>query len=130
MNLKTVTQLKSELLNKKSMIMGLQSQNKKADMEEESSLRDAVDRSDVEEAWFTKERMSQHWKFELIQIEAALNRMDKGNFGTCEECDAEIPVKRLRVRPDAILCLYCQETAEKEMGGTRLQGPASFQILQ
>jgi DnaK suppressor protein len=130
MNPKTASQLKTELLDKKTMILGLQSQNKKSDMEEESALRDAVDRSDIEEAWFTKERMSQHWKLELIQIESALNRMEKGNFGICEECDSEIPIRRLRVRPDATLCLYCQEAMEKEMGGTRVQSPSSFQIIQ
>jgi DnaK suppressor protein len=56
--------------------------------------------------------------------------MDKGTFGLCEECDAEIPVKRLRVRPDATLCLYCQETAEKERSGIRAVSPGSFQLIQ
>ena len=130
MNPKTVTQLKTELLSKKSMLIGLQTQNKKPNAEEENTLTDAVDRSDVEEAWFTKERMSQHWKLELIQIEAALQKMDQGAFGICAECDDEIPVKRLRVRPDATLCLNCQETMEKEMGGIRLQSPNSFQMIQ
>lgn len=130
MNPKTVVQLKTELLAKKNVITGLQSQTKKPDTDEESSLTDAIDRSDVEEAWFTKERMSQHWKLELIQIEAALQKMENGTFGTCAECDEEIPVKRLRVRPDATLCLYCQETQEKEVAGIRLQGPSSFQLIQ
>ncbi len=130
MNPKTFLQLKTELLDKKTVLLGLQSQNKKPNAEEEASLTDAVDRSDVEEAWFTKERMSQHWKLELIQIEAALHKIDKGTLGICEECDDEIPLKRLRVRPDATLCLNCQETAEKESSGIRLQGPSSFQLLQ
>lgn len=129
MNPKTVTQLKSELMTKKSTLLGLQIQNNKADLDDEAQ-KDSIDRSDVEEAWFTKERMSQHWKLELIQIEAALHKMEKGSFGICEECDAEIPVRRLRVRPDATLCLYCQEAMEKETSGTRLQSPSSFQIIQ
>ena len=126
MNAKTVQQLKSELLIKKQNLTSLQSQNKKIDLDQDDSLKDGIDRADVEESWFTKERMSQHWKLELIQIEFALQKMETTSFGICEECEDEIPVKRLRVRPDATLCLNCQETMEKEMGiGHRIMRPAS-----
>ena len=134
MNPKTAIQLQKELLSKKELLMNLQSSNNKTQIEEESSLKDMIDRSDVEESWFTKERMSQHWKVELIQIEMALNKIEAGTFGVCEECDEEIPVKRLRVRPDATLCLYCQEAHEKETSSSRAPGmasvPASFQLIQ
>lgn len=124
MNPKTAQQLKIELLAKKDTLMNLQAQNNKMDLEQDAALKDAIDRSDAEEAWFTKERMSQHWKLELNQIETALGKMDNGSFGTCEECDSEIPVKRLRVRPDATLCLFCQESLEKEMGPNRMMRPS------
>ena len=125
MNQKTTSQLKKELLNKKDILVGLQNQTKKVSSEDETMVSDAADRSDVEESWFTKERMSQHWKTELNHIETALRRIETGAFGTCEECDEEIPVKRLRVRPDATLCLDCQEIMEKEMGSIRAVGPGS-----
>jgi DnaK suppressor protein len=125
MNSKTVQQLKTELLTKKDSLMSLQAQNNKADVEQDSALKDSVDRSDAEEAWFTKERMSQHWKLELAHIQTALMAIENGTFGICTECDSEIPVKRLRVRPDATLCLYCQEAMEKEMGPNRNVRPAS-----
>ena len=125
MNIKTTSLLKKELLNKKEILMDLQSQTKKVATEDETLATDAADRSDVEESWANKERMSQHWKVELRNIDLALRRMDQGSFGTCEECDDEIPVKRLRVRPDATLCLDCQEVMEKEMGSIRAVGPAT-----
>ena len=125
MNLKTTNLLKKELLNKKEILVGLQNQNKKVSSEDETLVSDAADRSDVEESWFNKERMSQHWKTELLHIESALRRMEVGAFGICEECDEEIPVKRLRVRPDATLCLDCQEVMEKEMGSIRAVGPSA-----
>jgi DnaK suppressor protein len=109
--------------------VNLQSQTKKVSSEDETLVSDAADRSDVEESWFTKERMSQHWKTELLHIETALRRIETGTFGTCEECDEEIPVKRLRVRPDATLCLDCQEIAEKEMGSVRAVGPSSTSMI-
>jgi|GEM_PF-443985 len=125
MNSKTAQQLKTELLAKKKTLMGLQALNHQVDSEHDSALKDTVDRSDVEEAWFTKERMSQHWKLELNRIESALHKINAGSFGVCEECDAEIPVKRLRVRPDATLCLFCQESMEKELGPSRMIRPVS-----
>jgi DnaK suppressor protein len=126
MNPKTALQLKKELVTKQSELLNLQKLTKKADHEAESELKDVVDRSDAEEAWFTKERMSQHWKYELIQIHTALQKIEQGTFGVCEECDSEIPVKRLRVRPDAALCLNCQESMERELGpAQRLVRPAS-----
>jgi DnaK suppressor protein len=129
MNQKTTTQLKKELLNKKDLLVGLQNQTKKVSSEDETLVSDAADRSDVEESWFNKERMSQHWKAELIHIETALRRIETGAFGICVECDEEIPVKRLRVRPDATLCLDCQEIMEKEMGSVRAVGPGSTTFI-
>ena len=129
MNLKTTNQIKKELLDKKESLLDLQSQTKKASIEDETLLTDAADRSDVEESWFTKERMSQHWKSELTHIETALRRMHAGSFGICEECEEEIPVKRLQALPDATLCLYCQEAMEKEMSSIRAVGPMSTASL-
>lgn len=119
MNLKTVSILKDELLVKKTSLNNLHSQTRKTDNESESEMKDVADRSDAEESWFTKERMNQHWKLELARIDHALSRIETGTFGICEECEEEIPLKRLRVRPDAALCLNCQETNEREAGQTQ-----------
>jgi DnaK suppressor protein len=129
MNPKTVTQLKSELLAKKKMILNLQQINKQSPMEDETMMKDVIDRSDVEGEWFTKERMSQHWKTELAQINVSLHRIETGTFGVCEECESDIPVKRLRVRPDAALCLDCQEVYEKENNSIRISGPSSSHVI-
>ena len=32
----------------------------------------------------------------------------------CKECDSEIPEKRLKAKPNVVLCIDCQEKAEKE----------------
>ena len=45
----------------------------------------------------------------LRQVDAALARMDEGTYGTCLHCEDQIPEKRLRALPWAILCLGCQE---------------------
>ncbi len=45
----------------------------------------------------------------LQQVESALDRVDKGEFGLCVRCEEEIAPARLRVRPEAPLCLNCAE---------------------
>jgi DnaK suppressor protein len=55
----------------------------------------------------------------LDKINKALERIDGGNFGVCEECGEEISVKRLEARPETTLCIRCkedQERAEKDYG--------------
>lgn len=50
----------------------------------------------------------------LRDIEEALIRIKEGSYGTCERCNRPIDEARLEVVPQAILCVACQEAAEKE----------------
>jgi RNA polymerase-binding protein DksA len=43
----------------------------------------------------------------LQEIEAALGRMERGEYGTCTNCGREIPVERLEVHPWSSLCVDC-----------------------
>jgi DnaK suppressor protein len=43
----------------------------------------------------------------LAQIEGALNRIADGTFGYCARCEEEIGAARLRVKPEAHLCVRC-----------------------
>src|SRR5690349_4636587 len=45
----------------------------------------------------------------LLQISAALNRIETGEFGICLDCDEPISDKRLTAVPWAAYCLRCQE---------------------
>ena len=49
----------------------------------------------------------------LNDIDAALRSIEKGSYGTCERCGKPIEEGRLEVKPDATLCLSCQEEVEK-----------------
>ena len=44
---------------------------------------------------------------ELSRIEAALKRIDDGEYGYCLECGGEIATKRLDLDPTAPLCITC-----------------------
>jgi len=45
---------------------------------------------------------------QLLQIAAALRRIDAGDFGYCSTCDEAIDPRRLQVDPTATRCVACQ----------------------
>jgi len=49
----------------------------------------------------------------LRDVEAALRRIQEGDFGACVDCDEQIPVKRLAAIPWARRCVRCQGTADR-----------------
>lgn len=42
---------------------------------------------------------------ELVQVEAALQRIDEGRYGICEVCGDPIDPARLKAMPSASLCI-------------------------
>jgi RNA polymerase-binding protein DksA len=44
---------------------------------------------------------------EIHQIEAALNRISEGTYGTCAKCGEPIDPKRLKALPTAATCISC-----------------------
>ncbi|OLC13516.1 MAG: hypothetical protein AUH29_12665 [Candidatus Rokubacteria bacterium 13_1_40CM_69_27] len=46
------------------------------------------------------------------RLRAALARVERGEYGLCEECGGEIAHLRLAALPDAETCLGCQQTRE------------------
>lgn len=54
----------------------------------------------------TRERHLAH------KIRLALDRIEDGSFGICEECEEPIGVARMLARPEATLCISCKEQEE------------------
>jgi DnaK suppressor protein len=46
-----------------------------------------------------------HFSHELIEIQAAIERVDAGTYGRCERCGEPIPDERLRAIPWARTCI-------------------------
>ena len=44
---------------------------------------------------------------ELVLLQQALGRIEKGTYGICHNCDEEISFARLKAVPFAILCHNC-----------------------
>ena len=49
----------------------------------------------------------------LQKVNQALNRIEKGTYGKCQNCQKNIETKRLKVAPEAELCLKCKEGEQK-----------------
>jgi DnaK suppressor protein len=49
----------------------------------------------------------------LLFVEEALNRIDRGEYGYCQQCGEDVAPKRLEVQPWARHCVRCQELEEK-----------------
>lgn len=50
----------------------------------------------------------------LKKIDQALERVDAGTFGICEDCGSEINLKRLEARPVTTMCIDCKTLQEEE----------------
>lgn len=48
----------------------------------------------------------------LRQIDAALRRIESGEYGYCKDCDEAIDPRRLNVDPTTLLCIVCAEASE------------------
>lgn len=57
---------------------------------------------------------------ELAQVEAALQRMDGGRYGHCQDCGEPIAAERLVAQPWAARCLACQTRSERQSPHNKL----------
>jgi DnaK suppressor protein len=47
------------------------------------------------------------------QVRGAMQRVDRGSYGVCLQCEEQISPKRLRAIPWAELCIVCQEWTDR-----------------
>ena len=50
----------------------------------------------------------------IIKIKDALERIEDGEFGICEDCGEPIGIKRLEARPVTTLCIDCKVIRERQ----------------
>ncbi|MDD5628554.1 MAG: TraR/DksA family transcriptional regulator [Elusimicrobia bacterium] len=82
---------------------------------EESAEQDTGDDADKASQSIEKEllfELSDNERMTLDHIEAALRKIDKGTYGSCESCRKPIPKPRLDALPFARYCITCQSSAE------------------
>lgn len=112
-NNKFLDEMRKVLLEKRAEIRGTISHSERnlqsgeghhlADMEDLAS--DASDEATAFEILEIERR-------ELDQIERALEALEEGTYGACEECGDSIGKDRLRALPFATMCIDCKREAE------------------
>jgi DnaK suppressor protein len=49
----------------------------------------------------------------LDRLHNALDRIDRGTYGVCARCGEEIPLARLQLVPEALICVPCSEKKQR-----------------
>jgi DnaK suppressor protein len=86
-------------------------------MDGEANFPDPSDRATMEADRNSVLRIRDRERKLIFKIQEALQRLDDGEFGICEQCGEEIGIDRLKARPVTTLCIECkasQEVQEKK----------------
>jgi len=57
--------------------------------------------------------LNENERMRLRELDEALDRIESGTYGVCEECGEPVGLKRLEVRPVAKYCVPCLTKLEK-----------------
>lgn len=113
-----LTRFKDLLLAKREALVGdvksMESQAMRASDTDSGPNHMADFGSDAYEQDFTLGLIESDEKV-ITQINDALARLERGDYGICEGCGNEIPPARLEVLPWTAFCIKCQE--QNERGG-------------
>jgi len=73
---------------------------------------DELDYAEASSDSFTSGVIINQQRQELKEIEEALESIKNGTYGTCEMCDEQIAIGRLKAKPFAKFCTDCREIHE------------------
>ena len=111
---KNLKEIKKILLQEKANILN---KPKKGLLEEHGETRgDIMDLAVTEGKLNLSLALQNREHYYLLRIEQALERVERGVFGFCENCEDSIPLRRLQINPVTELCVNCQEKIEVESG--------------
>ena len=57
--------------------------------------------------------LSEQERSQLSKVNEAIQKLEDGRYGICDECGDRIPVKRLKVVPFAKFCVTCKSNMEE-----------------
>ena len=75
---------------------------------------DPTDRASMESERNFELRIRDRERKLINKIHDALERLDQGVFGICDECGDEISIERLEARPVTTLCIECKKRQEND----------------
>ncbi|MBU0744752.1 MAG: RNA polymerase-binding protein DksA [Gammaproteobacteria bacterium] len=119
MSKKQLDHFRKVLLDWKNELMGEVDRTMQNMQEGVANYPDPVDRASQEEEFNLELRARDRERKLLRKIEETLNRISDNDYGYCDDCGAEIGIRRLEVRPTATQCIECKtisEIREKQIG--------------
>ncbi|MCP5535221.1 MAG: TraR/DksA C4-type zinc finger protein [Akkermansiaceae bacterium] len=78
-------------------------------------IADETERADVIAENMVEHRLGFSESKLLEKIEYALERLDEGSYGICDDCKKPINIERLKAKPSVSLCIKCQTAKEALM---------------
>jgi DnaK suppressor protein len=114
MDKKVLARFKKMLLKEREQIVG---EVKQIDESSKEMGQDGIqDIGDEAANIYNKQvllSLNENERKSLQEVDEALDRIENGTYGICEECGGVIGLKRLEVRPVAKYCVPCLTKLEK-----------------
>jgi DnaK suppressor protein len=82
--------------------------------DEKTNFPDPTDRASLESDRNFELRIRDRERRLIGKIREALDRIDEGDFGECEDCGDQIGEARLKARPVTTLCIECKTEQERQ----------------
>lgn len=82
--------------------------------DEKTNFPDPTDRASLESDRNFELRIRDRERKLISKIREALDRIDAGEFGECEDCGDQIGEARLKARPVTTLCIECKTEQERQ----------------
>ncbi|VAX24059.1 hypothetical protein MNBD_NITROSPINAE01-815 [hydrothermal vent metagenome] len=102
-----------ENLQAKLLSITLNSADEDATVELDQARFGRLSRMDAMQVQAMNAESVRRRKVELVKIEAALRRIEEGDYGYCVKCDEEISKERLQVGLSAPMCIDCANKSEQ-----------------
>lgn len=111
MDEKKKTRIKSSLLALKDELEAFSqmSGDARATVELDQQSVGRLSRMDALQGQAMAQASERQRRAQIQRIEAALARLDAGDYGYCVECGEDIASKRLEVDPAAAFCINCAQ---------------------
>jgi DnaK suppressor protein len=101
---KIKTKIISDIKALESEIEALQ--NKNTPIPKDCSL-DSLNKHDMAQEQQRNEKIIKESELRLHKLHATLLRIDKDDYGICQECEENIPFQRLMLLPESLYCVSC-----------------------
>ena len=98
------------LLNQRISELRFEAGKTVENMDEDGNFPDPTDRASLEASRNSVLRIRDRERKLIFKIQEALQRLENGEYGICEECGEEIGIGRLKARPVTTLCITCKSS--------------------